>query len=75
MSRQIYSALMVDIEAAVIIYTHELDFREEEETRQMCLLSQFSNICIKTAIGDLDLYLNPVTRFTTVGGHFSLVPG
>ena len=71
MSRQIYSALMVDIEAAVIIYTHELDFREEEEeTRQMWLLSQFSNICIKTAIGDLDLYLNPVIRFTTGGGHF-----
>ena len=67
---------MVDIEAAVIIYTHELDFREEEEeTRQMCLLSQFSNICIKTAIRDLNLCLNPVTRFTTVGGHFSLVPG
>ena len=45
---------------------------EKKKNRQLPgLLSQFSNICIKTAINvDLYLYLNLVTRFTTVGGFF-----
>lgn len=48
---------------------------EKKKNRQLPgLLSQFSNICIKTAINvDLYLYLNLVTRFTTVGGFFLLV--